>query len=160
MTGYGPKWHNFTSSGCQISILQVRGPKWHLMTSLRAAGVFNSFKFVPYTKLILILLCHFGIKDQNCPIRVENYFSLSIWSAFIFPRPAMHLIHMMCAMHFDLDFVKLLVPYSVAFGGLTCQISNKKKSIQVSLRTVYLSVPYWQLELFISILSQILRGHA
>ena len=26
-----------------------------------------------------------------------------------------------------LDFVKLLVPYSVAFGGLTCQISNKKK---------------------------------
>ena len=23
---YGPKWHNLTSSGSQISILQVRGP--------------------------------------------------------------------------------------------------------------------------------------
>ena len=39
---YGPKWHNLSSSGCQISILRVRGPKWHLETSSRAAGVFNS----------------------------------------------------------------------------------------------------------------------
>ena len=44
--GYGPKWHNLTSSGCQISILQVRGPKWHLRTSSRAAGVFNSIKYL------------------------------------------------------------------------------------------------------------------
>jgi len=41
--GYGPKWHNLTSSECQISILRVRGPKWHLESSSRAAGVFNSF---------------------------------------------------------------------------------------------------------------------
>ena len=39
---YGPKWHNLTSSGSQISILRVRGPKWHLEISSRAAGVFNS----------------------------------------------------------------------------------------------------------------------
>ena len=39
---YGPKWHNLTSSGNQISILQVHGPKWHLRTSLRTTGVFNS----------------------------------------------------------------------------------------------------------------------
>ena len=43
LKGYGPKWHNLTSSGSQISILRVRGPKWHLGTSSRAAGVFNSF---------------------------------------------------------------------------------------------------------------------
>ena len=43
---YGPKWHNLTSSGCQISILQVRGPKWHLGTSSRTAGVFNSFFYI------------------------------------------------------------------------------------------------------------------
>ena len=24
---YGPKWHNLSSSGCQISILRVCGPK-------------------------------------------------------------------------------------------------------------------------------------
>ena len=40
--GYGPKWHNLTSLGCQILILRVRGPKWHLRTSSRAVGVFNS----------------------------------------------------------------------------------------------------------------------
>ena len=44
LKGYGPKWHNLTSSGSQISILRVRGPKWHLETSSRAAGVFNSKK--------------------------------------------------------------------------------------------------------------------
>ena len=43
--GYRSKWHNLTSSGCQISILRVRGPKWHLRTSSRAAGVFNSFGY-------------------------------------------------------------------------------------------------------------------
>ena len=41
--GYGPKWHNLTNSGCQISILRVCGPKWYLGTSSRAAGVFSSF---------------------------------------------------------------------------------------------------------------------
>ena len=40
--GYGPKWHNLTSSGCQISILRVRKPKWHIKTSSRTADVFNS----------------------------------------------------------------------------------------------------------------------
>jgi len=44
LKGYGPKWHNLTSSGSQISILRVRGPKWHLGTSSRAAGVFNSLQ--------------------------------------------------------------------------------------------------------------------
>ena len=48
LKGYGPKWHNLTSSGSQISILRVRGPKWHLGTSSRAAGVFNSFYFTPF----------------------------------------------------------------------------------------------------------------
>jgi len=43
LKGYGPKWHNLTSSRSQISILRVRGPKWHLATSSRAAGIFNSF---------------------------------------------------------------------------------------------------------------------
>jgi len=42
LKGYGPKWHNLTSLGCQISILRVCGPKWHLETSSRTAGVFNS----------------------------------------------------------------------------------------------------------------------
>ena len=27
LKGYGSKWHNLTSSGCQNSILRVRGPK-------------------------------------------------------------------------------------------------------------------------------------
>ena len=44
--GYGPKWHNLTSSGCQISILRVRGPKWHLKTSSKAVGVFNSLNIM------------------------------------------------------------------------------------------------------------------
>jgi len=54
--GYGPKWHNLTSSGCQISILQVRGPKWHLRTSSRAAGVFNSLNFL--LNMVLNKMCH------------------------------------------------------------------------------------------------------
>jgi len=51
LKGYGPKWHNLTSSGSQISILRVRGPKWHLETSSRAAGVFNS---LIYNMLIIM----------------------------------------------------------------------------------------------------------
>ena len=56
LKGYGPKWHNLISSGCQISILRVRGPKWHLGTSSRTVGVFNSFNYTTY----LILFNYVG----------------------------------------------------------------------------------------------------
>ena len=42
--GYGTKWHNLTSLGCQILILRVRGPEWYLGISSKAAGAFNSKK--------------------------------------------------------------------------------------------------------------------
>ena len=72
LKGYGPKWHNLTSSGCQISILQIRGPKWHLRTSSRAAGVFNSL-FIGWggrgTKLMqwvqVYAKCIHSLKEKN-----------------------------------------------------------------------------------------------
>jgi len=53
---YGPKWHNLSSSGCQISILRVRRSKWHLGTSWRAAGVFNSLTNVHAHLVITIMI--------------------------------------------------------------------------------------------------------
>lgn len=37
--GYGPKWHNLRSLGCQILILRVSWPQWHIGKSSRVIGV-------------------------------------------------------------------------------------------------------------------------
>ena len=73
LKSYGPKWHNLTSSGCQISILRVRGSKWHLGTSSRAAGVFNSLTNV-HAHLVMTIM----IVPKECNHRrIAGYPELS-----------------------------------------------------------------------------------
>jgi len=84
--GYGPKWHNLTSSGCQILILRVRGPKWHIRTNSRAAGVFNSILYIHtdetppcvYRKMAMLVMtrkclgdCHFFLEELGLSLTIN-----------------------------------------------------------------------------------------